>query len=468
MPTKVPIDDIKIGMFVAELDKPWAESSFLMQGFMIRSPEEVDALRTGCQYIYVDSKRSELSAQPDRVAEPSASNEFASKITRSVVVGGTEHLVAEDPKQRQLLDPINQGVDLSVNHKTVNQLENGLHAPKARPPIETHKLLELPSDFVEYQATAPVEEEFLTAKDVHAELEGVISESLARFASTGNLDLGKIHDSTRDMVASMIRNPDASYLLSQLKAKDSFSYSHSIAASVLAVLFGRHLGLTARELDTLALAVLLLDIGKMKIPTALLEKENPLISGEVKLLKRHLEFSVMTLKNSAEIDLEVLAIVEGHHEKFDGTGYPRGLVGVETPTFARMAAIIDFYDAVTHDRPYRPAVKPCQAINMLYDRRGTQFQQELVEEFIQCLGVYPTGSLALLSSGEVGIVISQNPVRRLRPKLLIVRDKNKQEPEIPFTRDLDVERSDEQGRRLYIMSALDAGAYGISDEDYYL
>ena len=468
MPTKVQIDDIKIGMFVSELDKPWAESPFLMQGFMIRSPEDVDELRRCCHYIYVDPKRCELSAQPDGAIVQKPSAAFSSEITRSVVVGGGEHLQVDEPGQHQLLEPANQAMDLSINHKAIHHPDDALHVPKVRPPIETHKLLDLPSDFVEYRATAPVEEEFLTAKDVHGELEGVITESLEKFAKTGNLELSKIKDSTRDMVASMIRNPDASYLLSQLKTKDSFSYSHSIAASVLAVLFGRHLGLTAKELDTLALAVLLLDIGKMSIPTALLEKKDPLVSAEVKLLKRHIDFSVATLKKNTDIDLEVLAIVEGHHEKFDGSGYPRGLVGVETPTFARMAAIIDFYDAVTHDRPYRPAVKPCQAINMLYERRGTQFQKELVEEFIQCLGIYPTGSLVLLSSGEVGIVISQNPVRRLRPKLLIVRDQNKNEPETPFTRDLDTERLDDQGRRLYIVSALDAGAYGITDEDYYL
>jgi HD-GYP domain-containing protein (c-di-GMP phosphodiesterase class II) len=333
---------------------------------------------------------------------------------------------------------------------------------------KAHDAVGLPNAFVEYEVTASVEKELEVAREVHAELEQSLDNALASYSENSELDVEEVKVSTNHLVDSMIRNPDASFLLARLKSQDAYSYSHSVEASVLAIMFGRHLGLTEEELNKLALGVLLLDIGKLKLPTALLDKVGKLHHVEVRLLKQHVDYSIEVLSETSGLDPEVLSIVSYHHERVDGKGYPKGMKGSEIPVYARIAAIVDFYDAYTHPRPYRPAHSTSQAINALYNSSGTRFQPELVEEFIQCLGVYPTGSLVLLSTGEVGIVIEQNPLRRLRPTVLIVRDSDKQEVEMPFNRDLAMELVDKNGKKLFIDSALKPGDYGVSADDFYL
>ena len=113
-------------------------------------------------------------------------------------------------------------------------------------------------------------------------------------------------------------------------------------------------------------------------------------------------------------------MVASHHERFDGSGYPKGLKGGEIPLLGRIAAIIDFYDAVTSDRPFAEAMSPHAAIKYLYTFRNTHYQDELIEQFIQTIGTYPVGTLVELNTGEVAIVIEQNQVRRLLPKVVVV------------------------------------------------
>lgn len=469
MQEKIQKNEIKLGMFVSELDRPWEESPFMMQGFLLQSPEEVAEVRECCDFVYIDPSRSEVSVRP-AIKHPVAYKP-ATEVTRSQVVSNSAG--TEFPSDRQLeprRSDDSMGIDLDVEHHLANgDVKKGHERVREiRAAKDAHKLLQLPGEFVEYKTTSPVEQEFQTAKEVRSQLHGALKTTFERFKKNERLSLSAVKDSTKSMVDSIVRNPDAAHLLCLLKEKDSFSYSHSISASILAVLFGRHLGLNEEELNTLALATLLLDVGKMNLPTGLLEKSGQLSFPEAKVLRKHVTHSIEMLKQADGLDIEVLAIIEGHHERFDGKGYPQGLVGAEIPVFARMAAIIDFYDAITHERPYRKPVSPCYAVNALYDRQGSQFQQELVEEFIHCLGVYPTGSLVLLSSGEVGIVFEQNNLRRLRPKILVVRNQEKKEINPPVTRDLEYEKTDDKGSRLFILTALEPGAYGISDEDYYL
>ncbi len=469
MLTRIDNTDFKIGMFVAELDRPWEESPFLLQGFRLSTPEEVEQLRACCEFVYIDPRRSDLDVRP--TGRQAVKYKAATEVVKQQVVsksGGDADLATS----RRARDDgsVDAKPDLDVQHAfgSTSLPAGHEHVRQVRAAREAHRMLELPGEFVEYRVTSPVEQEFQTASEIRQELGDVLEETFRRYQNSEKLSLGALKESTQAMVGSMVRNPDAAHLLCQLREKDSLSYAHSISASILAVLFGRHLGLNEKELNTLAMGALLLDVGKMKLPAALLGKKGKISAPEAKLLRKHVEYSVKLLAEAEDVDIEVLSIVESHHERYDGSGYPKGLKGNDIPVFGRIAAIIDFYDAITHERPYRRSVSPCYAVNALYERQGSQFQQELVEEFIQCLGVYPTGSLVLLSSGEVGIVIEQNELRRLRPKVLIVRDARKRELDEPYTRDLEYENTDDKGERLFILTALEPGAYGISDEDYYL
>ena len=455
-------------MFVAELDRPWAESPFLLQGFTIANDEEVKQIQSCCEYIFIDTSQGDQSVAP---AQPPSDQGSGVEITKTALVSSK---AINEPNQDSSIELAAEadfaGDDHVQTRITSGQVPEPIEQAPAEDdnsPREVHALLNLPNRFVEYKNTSTVEEEIDKAREVHLELQSSISSSMESFSKSKNLELGSVRECTGDLVDSMIRNPDAAFLLSRLKDMDSFTYTHSVDASILAILFGRHLGLTAAELNTLALGVLFLDIGKSKLPKAMLEKRGKLISAEIRLLRKHVQFSLNIL-STANIDDEIHSIVANHHERFDGRGYPERKQGSDIPVFAKIAAIVDFYDAITHNRPYRKGVPPGKAINALYERRDRQFQTELVEEFIQCLGVYPTGSLVLLSNGEAGIVISQNQVRRLRPKVLIVRDELKEEVISPYTRDLEQDQISSEGRRVFIQTALETGAYGISADDYYL
>jgi len=463
--TKIRVTELRRGMFVAELDRPWEESPFLLQGFRVDSEDDIAQLQACCEHVYIDPARSE--------GLPMA---FGRSVSARPVVETTRATVERAARREPALDraPLDDALDgapagpaeACITRIRGNPGAGRVHA--SRSPRELHALLDLPGEFVEYRDLKPVEEEMPTAREVQSELKAAVERSLERLRNHEALEVGEIDSATGALVESMVRNADASYLLLQLREKDPSAYFHSIDAAVLAVLFGRHMGLSPAQLKTLAMGVQLLDVGKIRLPRALLSKKGALSSDEVRLLKRHVALSLQILRESGVTDMEILAIVADHHERMDGSGYPRGKKGNEIPVFARIAAIIDFYDAVTHPRPYRRALRSSQAVNALYERRGSHFQRELVEEFIQCLGVYPTGTLVLLSTGEVGIVIAQNRIRRLRPKVLVVRDADKRPVEVPFPRDLEVELVDGEGRRLFIQTALDPGAYDISPEDFYL
>ena len=158
---------------------------------------------------------------------------------------------------------------------------------------------------------------------------------------------------------------------------------------------------------------------------------------------------------------DVLDMVAHHHERHDGSGYPNGLSGDRIPVYARIAAIVDCYDAITSHRSYARAIPPSAAIKKLYEWRDVDFQAELVEEFIQAVGIYPAGTLVELSSGEVAVVVAEYRTRRLRPKVMVLLDANK----LPVTEvkivDLLNQQSTADGKALEITSSLEPEAYGI-------
>lgn len=467
MLTKLPSNSIKKGMFVAQLDRPWLESPFMLQGFMVETDEELDQLSSFSSFVYIDTDLSVLEDDEKKDLKGPASPQVEMAEITLKTVTNRKAESASKKLSEQVEEPM--GKVTNLRQDDADQIELKKQRLKAAESTRAvHDKLEVPSSFVMYTEETSVEEELEVAKEVHEELVGALNDSFAQLEQKGELDVSDLHDSTESLVESMIRNPDAAHLLSQLRQKDSYSYSHSIEAAVLGVMFGRHLGFSKKELDELALGILLLDVGKTKLPTALLEKVGKLNATEVKLIKTHVLLGVKILEGNTSVSRDVMDLVASHHERFDGKGYPKGKAGKQISVYGRIAAIIDFYDAVTHDRPYRNKIKPATAVNALYARRGRNFQPELVEEFIQCLGLYPTGSVVELSSGEVGIVIEQNRLRRLRPKVLVVLDELKKEVLHPQTVDLDKVMADQQGNKLMIKNSLPSDAYGICRDDYYL
>lgn len=154
-------------------------------------------------------------------------------------------------------------------------------------------------------------------------------------------------------------------------------------------------------------------------------------------------------------------MVAHHHERFDGSGYPDGLKEDMIPTFARIAAIVDTYDAVTSKREYAEAISPPDAIKLLYKSRDVDFQAELVEAFIQAVGIYPAGTLVELSSGEVAVVVAEYRARRLRPKVMVLLDNDKNKLKKSVIVDLCEASQNDDAPALSIVKGLDPDVYGI-------
>jgi HD-GYP domain-containing protein (c-di-GMP phosphodiesterase class II) len=211
-------------------------------------------------------------------------------------------------------------------------------------------------------------------------------------------------------------------LLGKLKEKGEHTIDRALGVSIYMITFGRFLQLPREQLDLLGMLGLLQDIGKVRLPANILEKTGTLSPQELELCKSHVMHSAQILKETPGLPPELPGLAALHHERFDGSGYPKGLKGAEVGLFGYIAGVIDCFDALTHPRPYGEALSPSNALSQLYSWRDTLFDGPLVEQFIQCIGIFPVGAIVELNSGEVGIVIAQNLARRLLPRVMAVQD----------------------------------------------
>lgn len=279
----------------------------------------------------------------------------------------------------------------------------------------------------------------------------------------------KVTAAVEPVVASVVRNPDAFFWLQALRRYGDYAYSHAVNCCALSVALGRQLGLPAEVLRDLAAGGLLLDIGMTAVPQALLDQPGPLSEQQHAVVRSHVGHGVELYRAGGAGEPTVIAMMASHHERQDGSGYPHGLNGDSIPLYARIAAIVDSYDAMTSGRPHRPAMPRHDALQAIYRERGRLYQDELIEQFMQCLGVYPVGSLVELNSGEVAVVMAQNPIRRLRPVLMMLTTPDKQLR--PHFEQLDLVYAD-RGRlpqaSLAIVRGLPPGAYGLEPSELYL
>jgi hypothetical protein len=183
--------------------------------------------------------------------------------------------------------------------------------------------------------------------------------------------------------------------------------------------------LSKRDLDVLAMGVLLKDVGKVLLDSALLEKAERTPEQERKY-EAFVEYGCEILRKTPHVEPRVISVVKTHCERINGSGFPQGLAGDKIPLLGKIAGIVTYYDQVTNPRGVRLPIAPSKAVAKLYELRNVQFQEELVVEFIRAIGLYPTGTLVELSTGEVAVVVEQNFERRLKPKVIVVLDSFKQ------------------------------------------
>ena len=316
-----------------------------------------------------------------------------------------------------------------------------------------------------YADKVSIEEEAPHARGAFEHASQIVEDLFEGIASGRELSVDQVEQAVRPLVASVLRSADAFFLIEGLRRRDSYSYSHAISCSALGAAFGRHMGFDEETIFSLAAGGLLMDVGKTRLPESLLRYQGSLAPGEVDIVRSHVRQGLEIVAESNITNQDVLDIVRTHHERHDGSGYPDGLVGNVIPITGRMLGIIDSYDAMSSARPYRAAISRHQALRQIYAARNSLFHAEMVEQFQVCLGVYPTGSLVELSTGEVAIVMAQNQVRRLRPRVTILSTPGKQ----PLTDFRQVDLMTPGGKDVIdIVRCLAAGDSGINAAELFL
>jgi HD-GYP domain-containing protein (c-di-GMP phosphodiesterase class II) len=517
MATKVFTTDLKIGMFVADLDRPWVDTPFLLQGFLIEDEEQVRALMQHCEFVMVDRARS----MGDEYQAPAAGHGNTPGTTRVVTqmipgkaapnpnAGAGGSPAASMPRDNPadsftptsgppparspggaparggapIAPPERYGAQGSGYPGMLGRVLSGIKGLWHKEPefVAPEAPKETPHEFESRAALAPpgvtittyvdqvsVEEEVPRAREVVAKSADLLEKLVHDIRLGQSFEIDRVQEIVDDMVDSIVRNPDALMWVARLREQDIATYGHGLQVSVYLTAFGRHLGFPKKLLSVLAQIGLLLDVGKMRLPKTLLEKQGRLSGEEFEDVKAHVQHSLDILNETPAFDSEVILGIAQHHERMNGSGYPKGLVGEEISVVGRMAGIVDCFAALTNHRPYAAAVSSYEALRSITGWGGDYFHEPLVQQFVSSVGVFPVGSMIELSTGEVAIVVAHNKVRRLKPRVLVVTGPDKTKLPHPSMLDLlyDPKMGGEQG--IFIKRGLASGAYGLDLADYYL
>lgn len=403
MKLKTDVAELEIGMYVAELDRPWTETSFLFQGFQIRSEEDIAQLRDVCEFVFVDYEKSaetedktirrSMSARPGENPDVSRA-EWQRIAHRERKVGFQrefERVVAIRERTREYVDTLLNDVRLG--------------------------------------------------KAVDAEsAKAIVSE----------------------LVEDIANDADTALWLTQLKNAHDYTAQHCINVCVLSIAFGSHLGYGKDQLKIIGLGALLHDVGKMRTPVEILDKPAKLTPEEFEIMKRHPVDGYEIMKNTNSVPAQALQIIRFHHERVSGRGYPDGLSGSQISTAILVTAICDVYDAITSDRIYHHGIPADQGLNAMYQMAPSDFGRELVQEFIKCIGIYPVGSLVELATGAIGVVMSNDPSNKLRPVVMLVRDSKGENYAPKRFVSLSAQSNIDKSRDWSVRRIVDPKQYGIS------
>jgi len=267
------------------------------------------------------------------------------------------------------------------------------------------------------QATrAQMKDELVAARQICATAKAAVVQMFSHVRMGRALELENVSALVEDISNSIARHPDAFISLARLKSLDDYTYMHSVAVCALMIALGNQLGLPETLIQKAGLAGLLHDIGKMAIPSAILNKPGRLSSEELQRVRTHPTEGEKTLLATSQMCEIVVDVCLHHHERVDGKGYPHQLAGEQISLFSRMAAVCDVYDAITSDRSYNEGWDPAVAIQQMSTWEG-HFDDEVFQAFLKSVGIYPVGSIVQLKSGGIGVVTEQHSHSLLTPKV---------------------------------------------------
>jgi len=364
MTKKISIAQLKPGMYVSDLGSDWMSHPFLRSAFAVKDEAMVQKIASsGIHEVYIDPSRG------DDVPDAPTTEEV------------TEHL--ENEMQKAAVEPV----------------------PERR---------------------IPAGEELARAKKIHGEANRIIHDIMQDVRLGRQVKLEQAEPVVMQMTESILRNGGALLSLTRVKNKDDYTFMHSVSVCALLVSFCRAMDMDADIIHLAGIGGLLHDIGKVKIPDRILNKPGRLTDEEFTVMKCHVVESKQILSETdgiAEISIQVAA---QHHERHDGSGYPEGLKGEAITQMGQMAAICDVYDAITSERCYHKGLVPHEALRKIFEWSKFHFNPTLVQAFLRTIGIYPVGTLVLLESGRIGVVIEQSENNLLQPLVKVFYDSRKQ------------------------------------------
>jgi len=404
---KTNVYELKVGMHVSALDRPWSQTNFPLQGFRIRSNRELDALSSVCQYVYIDITKSEFSDDDD-----------AKDFVNAHSNGKNAPRFSEDSVRKS-------AKPLSINRE---RYEN---------------VTELPNQDDLDQSTTNFTRITSSLKSIHDDI---------RAGAT--LDEHTLNATSNVLVDAVVKTPTAAFWAALLQKHDDQIYNHGLRAATWGLICGRHMGLESVELKRLAQGLLLKDVYRLSEDKKAVSNSSQAVLTSVELLRE------------TGVHPKVISVVKYHRERFNGSGKPFGLAGEKIPFMARLAAISTAYDLVLYPiNPTKTPMSPSQATKLVYSQKGKAFQEELVIEFIEAMGLYPLGTLVKLSSGERGVVVKQNEGRRLNPSVLVLEEEEGYTAKPGRTIDLSEDSGVSIVEDLPAQAGLDAGSYTEVFED---
>lgn len=344
---RIPVSALKVGMYITDLNNDWIPHNTQRKRGFIKREETIEKIRQmGVKYIYIDTGRGLDTQDSETAGEVDRRNEAALQ-------------------------------------------KAGETSPGLR-------------------AATPMEEEIVIAQQIHSQAQGLVGSFLNNVKMGTAVDVAPIHQLADELQNSVFRNANALSCLGRIREKDNYLLEHSVNLSVLMSLFGNFRKLSPDVLHQTIVGALLHDLGKILTPDEILHKPGRLTAEEFEVMKLHARHSRDILTSTEGIgEISVITAAQ-HHEKLDGSGYPEGLKGDEISEYGRMVAITDVYDAITADRVYHKGMTPTQGLKKLLEWSGDHLDPVLVKQFIRCLGLYPVGSLVLLESGRLGVVVETN------------------------------------------------------------
>ncbi len=460
---KISIEELKIGMFIVNLGRSWFTHPFLRNQLLITSEKQLEKLRKyGIREVYIDSQRG-LDTPSLPAFEQPCSDTF------SAVPNDPEAMNPEiTPADKSDPDPFHptsletgQPSSPPDNAKSLAFWEERIGNIGGNFPPHASPSFPAPLERVSYS------QEIKSARLIKEEAQNVVRNVMQDIRMGRSIESDRVKRVVNTMVDSILRNEDALVSLTRIKNYDEYTFVHSLDVCIFCLSMGRHLSLSREEMMEVGIGALLHDVGKMRIPSQILKKPAALTANEWVEMRKHPIYSREVMEECKEITENSKQMALQHHERYNGSGYPFGLKGDAIGMFGQLAAIVDFYDAVTSDRPYQRAIQPHDGIRQIYERAQLEFNQLLVERFIQCIGIYPFGTLVLLDTEEMGIVCGVNSETLLRPKVLVTHENSKMPYPDPLLCNLMEKSEHSQWYKRSIVMPLDPHKWNIDIDSYF-